>query len=335
MAIAPMFNVDSKHPNRIIDSKWSCFPTIEATSSTLTVNSQASTELAASEEIGEAYLGCDGTGELGEEFGDGEYLDSVAIARAQVAAADDNSLALKNLRYLPIRRITLQNFVIDGIAIKRWFDPAKLRQIVFKSGCIDAGFVSTPQPNYEPADRPKQYLCSDMKNVVLKSVSSRSASTETATVTGPESVNTILRRAPVASGLKGVELKNGKAVSSTDAVKRRAALSETAKTATTTKPSPLNRVKTVIKGFGRGRDNKAGASPSPAAPSKKNEATNAAAAAASPTAAESHDGFLHVERPVEDTAGALALPVRSLSCFGSGAFTDEVVKEAKKGKKKA
>lgn len=145
-----MFNVDSKHPNRFIDRKWSCFPTIDSTSSTFSVNSQEPNDFGASEEIEEAYLGYNGTGVLNEEFGDGEYLDSTAIQNAQVAAANANTLSITNLRYLPIRRLTIQNFVIDGIAIKRWFDPAKLRQIVFKSGCIDAGFVSPAHPISEP-----------------------------------------------------------------------------------------------------------------------------------------------------------------------------------------
>lgn len=145
-----MFNVDSKHPNRHIDRKWSCFPSMDPTSSTISVNSQGSNDLAASEELGEAYLNRDGSGVLDKEFGNGEYLDSKAIQNAQVAAADAGTLSITNLRYLPIRRLTLQNFVIDGIAIKRWFDPAKLRQIVFKSGCIDAGFVSPTHSISEP-----------------------------------------------------------------------------------------------------------------------------------------------------------------------------------------
>lgn len=62
----------------------------------------------------------------------------------------------ENMRYLPIRKLTLMNFVVDGGAIARWFDPERLDEIVFKSGCLDAGFfipeamqevkITTPTP---------------------------------------------------------------------------------------------------------------------------------------------------------------------------------------------
>lgn len=170
-----------------------------------------------------------------------------------------------------------------------------------------------------------------MKNVDLKTPPGPASSVETATVADPDSINAILRRAPAVPGLKLVELNKGKVVSSTDVVQGKAALPPVAADKDpATKPSSLRRVKTVIKGLSRGKDAKAVASPVSSPAAAPLVAGPAAADVAS--LAASSDSFLHVERPLEDTAGTTVLPLRSLGgCFGSD-FTNA---EVEKGKKKA
>lgn len=294
MALEPLFNEDCKHPNRIIDEEWMVFPVMEASSSNLSVDSMASKEVG-SEGVEKSYLGCDGIGLLDEKFGDGEYLDSVSITNAQVAAADAGTLDASNLRYLPVRMLSLQNFVVDGIAFKRWFSPTKIARITFKSGCIDAGF----------------YLPNDMKHTIIKIPEKPVPLTDTAST---------IRRAPAVPGLQLVELKKGKVVASADVVKAKAALTRPAtpiKT-TPTKSSPLDRVKSAIKGFGRGKENKAVAT---AAKQDGERAKNGADA----------ESFLLVDEAVEDTTGETVLPVRSVG--GDEAFTKAEIEEARWGKK--
>jgi hypothetical protein len=61
------------------------------------------------------YLGQDGEGTLGIEFGIGEYLDRQAIAMAKLAAAPMGG----RLRYLPVVKLAISGFVIDSGAL-RW-----------------------------------------------------------------------------------------------------------------------------------------------------------------------------------------------------------------------
>ncbi|ETN38800.1 uncharacterized protein HMPREF1541_06839 [Cyphellophora europaea CBS 101466] len=114
----------------ILTSVWTSTITNTNTSSTIDPN--------------DACLGDAGKGNLHPTFGDGEYLDTLSIQHAQVAATHAGALPMTNIRYLP-----LQHVAVDDL---RWFDPAKLQTIDFRAGCIDAGF----------------YLGGDMKNVVLK-----------------------------------------------------------------------------------------------------------------------------------------------------------------------
>ena len=98
------------------------------------------------------YLGYHGQGILHDEFGDGEYLDSQAIKMAHNEVA--HTIPFDNRRYLPIRKLTLMNFVVDGGAVARWFDPERLNEIVFKSGCLDTGF-SLPETMQVKVTTPK------------------------------------------------------------------------------------------------------------------------------------------------------------------------------------
>ena len=118
MALEPLLNVSSGIPHHQLDHIWSLPP--------------CNTELEESE-----YLGSHGSGVLHEEFGDGEYLDKQAIKMAQLEIAEE--IPESNLRYLPVKKLTLMNFVIDNGPILRWFDDAKLEEIHWKDGCIDAG----------------------------------------------------------------------------------------------------------------------------------------------------------------------------------------------------
>lgn len=61
-----------------------------------------------------AYLGQDGEGILGIEFGIGEYLDRQAIAMAKLDAAPMGG----RLRYLPVVKLAMSGFVIDAGALK-------------------------------------------------------------------------------------------------------------------------------------------------------------------------------------------------------------------------
>lgn len=46
------------------------------------------------------------------EFGSGEYLDRNAMKQAQAAVKDE--LKTGNMRYLPVKNLTLGNFAIDA-----------------------------------------------------------------------------------------------------------------------------------------------------------------------------------------------------------------------------
>lgn len=109
------------------------------------------------------YLGSHGTGELHEEFGSGEYLDRNAMRQAQLAVATE--LPTENLRYLPLHILTLTNVAVDAGPFFRWFDPDKVKEVTFKSGCFDTGF----------------YLPDNMRNSVLVSGPQRPKKLEGAT----------------------------------------------------------------------------------------------------------------------------------------------------------
>jgi hypothetical protein len=136
MALEPLFNKDTRHPNRKIDARWTVFPVIDASLSDLTINSTRSTPA----DTPDTYLGADGTGSLHPTYGDGEYLDVLCIHHAQKAAADAATLPTTHLRYLPLRHLQLRSFVLDGLALERWFNSATLATITFAPGCVDAGF---------------------------------------------------------------------------------------------------------------------------------------------------------------------------------------------------
>ncbi|EXJ65038.1 hypothetical protein A1O7_01377 [Cladophialophora yegresii CBS 114405] len=84
------------------------------------------------------YLGLEGSGELHPDFGSGEYLDRTAMRQAQAAVKDGVGVAVK--RHLPIQSLTLSNFVVDAGPFFRWFDPERLREVIFTGTCWDAGF---------------------------------------------------------------------------------------------------------------------------------------------------------------------------------------------------
>jgi hypothetical protein len=121
MALEPLINVSSDLRHREIDSRWSL-----------------RSNFLDDDDDEQEYLGHHGTGILHEEFGDGEYLDTQAIKLSALDVADQ--IPDLSVQYLPIRKLTLMNIVIDRWPIMRWFGPTQLEQIVFKPGCIDAGF---------------------------------------------------------------------------------------------------------------------------------------------------------------------------------------------------
>lgn len=113
------------------------------------------------------YLGAHGFGVLHEEFGVGEYLDQHSIRLARHEAAKGCHGYYRDLpRFLSICRITLMNFVVDSGPFARWFNPTRLSEIVFLSGCIDAGFVLPPimkrhvriSPKFTPNPRVVQFI---------------------------------------------------------------------------------------------------------------------------------------------------------------------------------
>ncbi len=131
------------------------------------------------------YLGSHGSGVLHEEFGNGEYLDTQAIMIAQLEIAEE--IPESNLRYLPVKKLTLLNFVIDSGPILRWFDPEKLQEINLKYGCVDAGM----------------HLSEAMQHVRVLSPKPR-------TLVG-------MARVVTPGELKIIELKKGKFISRSDA----------------------------------------------------------------------------------------------------------------------
>lgn len=87
------------------------------------------------------YLGHHGEGILHEEFGDGEYLDSKAM---ELAHEDAFGRDASGLHLLGIAKLTLMGLVVDAGPFFRWFDGSKLRTIVLKDNCFDAGFGLPP-----------------------------------------------------------------------------------------------------------------------------------------------------------------------------------------------
>ncbi|KAJ6151712.1 hypothetical protein N7470_006840 [Penicillium chermesinum] len=67
----------------------------------------------------------------------GEYLDKLAIEKAKIRAVVAGGLT--NPR-LPIKKLTLNGFIVDADPFLNWFDPQMLRSIHFKANCIDSGF---------------------------------------------------------------------------------------------------------------------------------------------------------------------------------------------------
>ena len=140
MALEPLMNVSSDVFQLKVDHTWSL-----------------PSAVAEGEET--EYLGYHGTGVLHEEFGDGEYLDTQAIKLAQLEVA--TMILETNMRHLPVKKLTLMNFVVDSGPILRWFDPDKLEEINLKDGCVDAGFylsgempklkVLSPAPTAAPS----------------------------------------------------------------------------------------------------------------------------------------------------------------------------------------
>ncbi|EAW10977.1 uncharacterized protein ACLA_066130 [Aspergillus clavatus NRRL 1] len=82
------------------------------------------------------YYGHLGAGTLHPHLGAGEYLDKTAFEKAKVRA-----MAVGRTPHrLPLRTLTLTNFVVDADPFIHWFDPARLRCIHFRDYCVDAGF---------------------------------------------------------------------------------------------------------------------------------------------------------------------------------------------------
>ncbi|RMD43898.1 hypothetical protein DV735_g1247, partial [Chaetothyriales sp. CBS 134920] len=125
MALSPFFNVYTDQPHQVIDGAWA-------------LNNGYRNDLAISE-----YLGHHGEGILHEEFGEGEYLDSQAIKMARQKVL--RSLPFNNERFLPVEKLSLERFVVDGGAFARWFDPRRLREIEFRDRCVDAGLYLNPE----------------------------------------------------------------------------------------------------------------------------------------------------------------------------------------------
>ncbi|RMZ82958.1 hypothetical protein DV737_g1834, partial [Chaetothyriales sp. CBS 132003] len=142
MTLAPVFNVETYQPHRLIDGTW-------------TLNNGYGNDSTISE-----YLGHHGEGILHEEFGQGEYLDSQAIKMARQRVV--RSLPFNNQRFLPVEKLSLERFVVDGGSIMRWFDPQRLREIEFEDGCVDAGLYLEPEMCHvkttAPTTRPQHCL---------------------------------------------------------------------------------------------------------------------------------------------------------------------------------
>ena len=162
MALPPLFNKDSTRPNRIIDSNWIVFPSMSPRNSLSSTNLPSIPEEDEMEDLNEyAYLGDMGTGRLHPTYGSGEYLDDTAIKNGLLAANANDALSNSYRRFLSIQKLTLMNFVVDGIAFNNWFDADVLKSITFRGSCIDAGFylhhtmkhkveLHVPSPGYTP-----------------------------------------------------------------------------------------------------------------------------------------------------------------------------------------
>jgi hypothetical protein len=88
------------------------------------------------------YLGHHGEGVLHDEFGCGEYLDRQAMELACTDAFGPHGA--KEGHMLGITKLVLMGFVLDAAPFFRWFDGMKLRTVVLKDHCFDAGFVLPP-----------------------------------------------------------------------------------------------------------------------------------------------------------------------------------------------
>ncbi|KAJ5970030.1 hypothetical protein N7501_006278 [Penicillium viridicatum] len=81
------------------------------------------------------YYGENGDGEISSKIGYGEYLDKFCIEKARLLAG---ATGYPVPRYLPVKRLTLAGFAVDGDAFGMWF--RNLEEVHFKKDCIDCGF---------------------------------------------------------------------------------------------------------------------------------------------------------------------------------------------------
>ncbi|KPI45694.1 uncharacterized protein AB675_511 [Cyphellophora attinorum] len=176
MSLPPLFNTNTNHPNRVIDSNWTIFPSITPRPS---MSSDISPALTNDDDLEPAYLGNQGSGRLDPSFGSGDALPSYH-------------------RFLSIAELNLMNFVVDGIPFVNWFDPSKLRRVSFRGCCVDAGFYLHPSMKHTVSLLPPVPAAANNVGVALR-----------VPVGGLLAARAIT---PIYTGTKLVELKGGRVI---------------------------------------------------------------------------------------------------------------------------
>ena len=115
--------------------------------------------------------GDDGRGRLNKQYGEGEYLDVIAMergwkrafrgqrAKGSVEETVEGKVEGKKVegkkvkgktvegktveKKMSLRSLTLAGFVVDTTPFARFFEPGILREVHLGPGCIDAGFGLT------------------------------------------------------------------------------------------------------------------------------------------------------------------------------------------------
>ncbi|OCK79707.1 hypothetical protein K432DRAFT_454492 [Lepidopterella palustris CBS 459.81] len=89
------------------------------------------------------YRGLDGKGVLHHAYGHGEYLDILAIRKARLTAGVEETTP-----YLPLMKLALDGFVVDGLPFEKELAPVSLLNC--RNKCYDAGITPRKLPHNDP-----------------------------------------------------------------------------------------------------------------------------------------------------------------------------------------
>ena len=96
------------------------------------------------------FSGDNGRGVVHHRYGYGEYLDVDCISQARDIAASKMGSNCEMPELLEIEELVLEGFIVDRLALQRWFNPSTLKRLDFVAHRRDAGLAigndETSQP---------------------------------------------------------------------------------------------------------------------------------------------------------------------------------------------